>query len=125
MSGPRHISGRYSLLGLALVIASGAAGSLLQPIELVRAVTHVGSGAGLRGLVAKLEGGDAISVAVLGGSVSAGHGSRGDKYGELVLSFLQRRWPASNHTFTNGAVPATSSAHFAQCLRYAAKRASH
>lgn len=49
----------------------------LTPRQRRRSVSYVGGGDALRALVTKLNGGAAVTVAVLGGSISRGHGAGG------------------------------------------------
>jgi hypothetical protein len=67
--------------------------------------------------VAKLDRGEPIVLAVLGGSVSRGHGGpagAGDSatghpgsWSRLVYDYIKARWPHHRHAYANGAVAAT------------------
>lgn len=76
--------------------------------------------------------GEAIKVAVLGGSVSEGHGfkTRPNEYGAIphdriwhqtVVKDLQRQFGADQVEFVNGAKAATDSGYFEWCYRESAK----
>jgi hypothetical protein len=68
-------------------------------------------------MVDKLDRGEAVVVAALGGSVTRGHGggpNAGDRklghpgsWSRLVYDYIKARWPHTDHAYANGAVPAT------------------
>ena len=115
------------LLLLLLCAAASGWDYQLLPHQRRRSVSYVGGGDALRALVTRLNGGEAVTVAVLGGSISRGHGAAHDasdrrlghpgSWSRVAFDALKSRWPAT-HQYANGAVPATGSAHFVTCLRY-------
>ncbi|GAA5968700.1 hypothetical protein JCM8115_003687 [Rhodotorula mucilaginosa] len=90
---------------------------------------HVGSGYRLRKVLEKAERGEKLTIGVLGGSVSLGHGTDPDsgqrnKYGavppaeqwhQFVLRYIQQTFPATEHEFRLGAKAATDSTFFEWC----------
>lgn len=85
---------------------------------------HTGSNHRLESLFHKLNSGLPITVSVVGGSNSAGHGlghegfpSELDSMGNMhyrVFDWIRARWPNEGHRFVNGAIPGASES---SCLR--------
>jgi hypothetical protein len=88
--------------------------------NLARSIAYEGSSSRIHRLLAKLDSGKAITVGVLGGSVSAGHGLYAsgfpaEREGEgnmhwRVFDWVRKRWPVTEgegHRFVNGAVAGT------------------
>ena len=98
----------------------------LLPHMLARSIGYEGSSDALRRMVAKLDAGGSAVVSVLGGSVSRGHGGpsgAGDhnaghpgSWSRLIYDYINVRWPGRRHIYANGAIAATGSPYFAQCL---------
>jgi hypothetical protein len=86
----------------------------LQPRQRRRSVSYVGGADALRRLVTKLNKKEPIAVAVLGGSISRGHGAGGasgdrelghpGSWSRVAFDAIKDRWPAE-HVYSNGAVP--------------------
>ena len=89
--------------------------------HLQRSVSHEGGLGRIRCFLAKLRAGENVTVAVLGGSVSAGSSSRvrPDQSG-LFHRKLQRwiatRFPGSHVSHVNAAMPAVPPGYMEQCL---------
>ena len=86
-----------------------------------RGVSHEGGLASLSCFLAKLRSGRNVTMAVLGGSVSAGSSSRvrpdqGGLYHRKLHRWLQRRWPRSHIRHINAAMPAVPPGYMEQCL---------
>lgn len=100
------------------------ADALPLPLSLAqrqRSVSHEGGLSRLRCLLAKLRAGRNVTVAVLGGSVSAGSSSRvrtdqGGLYHRKLHRWLQRRFPGANVRHVNAAMPAVPPSYMSQCL---------
>lgn len=89
--------------------------------ELQRAVSHEGGLERLRCLLAKLRSGANVSIAVLGGSVSAGSSSRvrndqSGLYHRKLHRWLQTRYPQARVTHVNAAMPAVPPGYMELCL---------
>ncbi|KAJ9106092.1 hypothetical protein QFC21_001232 [Naganishia friedmannii] len=94
--------------------------------NIAQSVAYEGSNARVHQLLRKLKSGKPISVGVIGGSVSTGHGLNRDgptneKEGPLnmhrqVYDWIQRKFPNKDHKFANGAIPASGSNYFATCF---------
>jgi len=96
--------------------------------ELDRGVAYRGSGLGA--VLDKLRASRSTTVSAVGGSITHGHGagpgaqpdhggtdlSHGHPgWSRLAFDYVQEAWPG-NHTYTNGAVPATGSDFFSLCV---------
>ena len=84
-------------------------------------VSHEGGLSSLSCFVSKLRAGRNVTMAVLGGSVSAGSSSRvrpdqGGLYHRKLHRWLQRRWPRANIRHINAAMPAVPPGYMEQCL---------
>ena len=88
--------------------------SLLPPGLLSRTRSHEGSTSSWARVMAKLDAGQHVTIAVLGGSMSLPH-SKNDGWPELVLSWMRRTWPRATVSLHNGAIGATGSTFFALC----------
>lgn len=97
---------------------------LPQPLsaeELQQSLSHEGDMLRLRCFVSKLAAGKPVSMAVLGGSVSAGSSSRvrPDQSGlfhRKVQRWLQRRYAPANVSHHNAAMPAVPPGYMEHCL---------
>lgn len=86
-----------------------------------QAISHEGGLARLRCLLDKLDAGGNVTMAVLGGSVSAGSSSRvrpdqTGLYHRKIHRWLQQRWPRANIRHINAAMPAVPPGYMEQCL---------
>ena len=86
-----------------------------------RAISHEGGLDRLRMLLRKLRSGANVTMAVLGGSVSAGSSSRvrPDQSGlfhRKLQRWMQRRFPAAQINHVNAALPAVPPGYMEQCL---------
>lgn len=93
----------------------------LTTTHLQQAVSYEGGLGRLRSFLAKLRAGENFSVAVLGGSVSAGSSSRvrPDQSGlfhRKLQRFLLRRFSQSTIGYVNAAMPAVPPGYMEQCL---------
>ncbi|KAL7424571.1 hypothetical protein Q5752_000255 [Cryptotrichosporon argae] len=103
--------------------------------DVERAVAFAGSNVRLRRVLAKMRTGKPFTVAVIGGSVSRGHGLGAADYQDspanmhhLVFSHLNATFPAprgsvigaasdgQRNAFVNGALPATGSDYYSYCF---------
>ncbi|KZV88439.1 hypothetical protein EXIGLDRAFT_772719 [Exidia glandulosa HHB12029] len=85
--------------------------------NLARSRGYEGSNARLRRVLRDAERGRPIKVAVLGGSVTNGHGVKPDQnWVNLFGAWWNRTFPRSELTLQNGAVPATGSDYFSMCF---------
>ncbi|GHJ84941.1 hypothetical protein NliqN6_1343 [Naganishia liquefaciens] len=94
--------------------------------NIAHSIAHEGTNARLHRLFRKLESGMPISMGVIGGSVSAGHGLSHDgdtdeMEGPLnmhrqIFDWIATKWPHPEHRFSNGAIPASGSLYFATCF---------
>jgi hypothetical protein len=104
----------FSLLASNLAAYPAFPDPLPTPLSLTerqRAISHEGGLLRLRNLLAKLRAGANVTMAVLGGSVSAGSSSRvrPDQSGlfhRKLHRWLQRRFPAATISHINAAMPA-------------------
>jgi hypothetical protein len=72
-----------------------------------------------RALMNKVLNGQGVTISVLGGSISWGHGVNNhttEVYGAIVMDWFKRTFPNANHTFVNGAIPGTPSSYMALCV---------
>ncbi|RUS16673.1 SGNH hydrolase-type esterase domain-containing protein [Jimgerdemannia flammicorona] len=83
-----------------------------------RSLAHEGTSRRLREKIKQAQRGKPIKFAVLGGSVSVGHGidDRTQTYHQRVFSWWNTQFPHADNTFVQGSVPATDSAYFAYCF---------
>ena len=93
----------------------------LSLAERERSISHEGGLSRLRCLLAKLRQGKNVTMAVLGGSVSAGSSSRvrPDQSGlfhRKLHRWLQRRYPNAHIHHINAAMPAVPPGYMEQCL---------
>jgi len=89
--------------------------------QLQRSISHEGGLNRLRCFAAKLRSGENVSIAVLGGSVSAGSSSRvrtdqSGLYHRKLQRWLQSRFPSNNIFHINAAMPAVPPGYMEQCL---------
>ena len=90
--------------------------------EKQQAVSHDGNHARLNCVLRRLETGDNVSIAVVGGSVSAGTSMRvrPDQSGlfhHKLLRWLQQRFPAAKIHLTNAAMPAVPPYYMEHCIQ--------
>lgn len=85
---------------------------------LQRSIAHEGSNRRLREKIAKAQRGENIRMAVVGGSVSAGHtlGNWRNIYFYRFLDWWNEQFPDGHHEIFQGAVPATDSGYYAYCF---------
>ncbi|KAL7421285.1 hypothetical protein Q5752_004170 [Cryptotrichosporon argae] len=80
---------------------------------------YLGSGDRVRQFVNKLVDGQPISLAALGGSITAGHSlnfTAGEiTWPQMVYDWIQAEYPNPAHKYKSGAVPATGVDYFASC----------
>lgn len=85
---------------------------------LQRSIAHEGSNRRLREKIAMAQRGEDIRMAVLGGSVSAGH-TLDDwtrVYYHRFLDWWKEQFPKGHHSMFSGAIGATDSGYFAYCF---------
>lgn len=85
---------------------------------LQRSIAHEGSNKRLREKIAMAQRGEDIRMAVLGGSVSAGHTltDLSRVYYFRFLDWWNEQFPGGHHTIFPGAIGATDSGYFAYCF---------
>ncbi|KAJ2962136.1 hypothetical protein NQZ79_g2580 [Umbelopsis isabellina] len=85
---------------------------------LQRSIAHEGSNRRLREKIAKAQRGEDIRMAVVGGSVSAGHTLNDWRniYFYRFLDWWNQQFPDGHHEIFQGAVPATDSGYYAYCF---------
>lgn len=85
---------------------------------LQRSIAHEGSNKRLREKIAKAQRGEGIRMAVVGGSVSAGHtlDNWRNIYFYRFLDWWNEQFPDGHHEIFQGAVPATDSGYYAYCF---------
>ncbi|KAL7421284.1 hypothetical protein Q5752_004169 [Cryptotrichosporon argae] len=80
---------------------------------------YLGSGDRTRRFVSRLASGQPISLAILGGSITAGHSlnfTAGEiTWSQMLFNWIQERYPHPDHSYVSGAVPATGVDYFATC----------
>ncbi|KAM0789620.1 hypothetical protein ACM66B_000425 [Microbotryomycetes sp. NB124-2] len=84
----------------------------LDNVRLSRA--YQGSGTRVRKFIEKALNGEKVKIGVIGGSVSAGHGVRGDKWWERWFKTFSDAFPKSE--IYNGALPAMDSDFYSFCF---------
>ncbi|KAK4054103.1 hypothetical protein OIV83_001128 [Microbotryomycetes sp. JL201] len=84
----------------------------LDNVRLSRA--YQGSGTRVRQFIEKALNGEKVKIGVIGGSVSAGHGVRGDKWWERWFRTFNDAFPKSE--IYNGALPAMDSDFYSFCF---------
>lgn len=96
----------------------------LSIAQLDSGVAHAGSVARVRRVLARAQRGEPLTIAILGGSISAGstlgvHNRKGSWlwHGRL-FSWFNQTWPNSGHRRFNGAVPASTPAYVDGCLHF-------
>lgn len=85
---------------------------------LQRSIAHEGTNKRLREKIAKAQRGESLRMAVVGGSVSAGHtlDAWRNIYFYRFLDWWNEQFPEGQHTIFQGAVPATDSGYYAYCF---------
>ena len=88
------------------------------PRELLQRGVQYRGGDGLPRLATNLARGPPISVGVVGGSVSVGHGARSNReaWSGLMFDAIAARFPNPRHRYLNGAVGASGSSYFEACV---------
>ena len=88
------------------------------PRELLQRGVQYRGGDGLLRLATKLARGQPISVGIVGGSVSVGHGARSNResWSGLMFDAIAARFPNPRHRYLNGAVGACGSSYFEACV---------
>lgn len=85
--------------------------------NVARSIAYQGSGHRLRRVLQKAERGEPIKLAVLGGSVSAGHGVKSEEnWSTVIQNWFQETFPRSPVSLINGAIPATGSDYYSSCF---------
>lgn len=87
--------------------------------NLARSRVYEGSNARFRRVIANAMAGRPTNIAVLGGSVTKGHGLMRDHLENWTVRFLaewKKLFPHSETTLTNGAVPATGTDYYSMCF---------
>jgi hypothetical protein len=88
------------------------------------AVAHAGTPERLRAVLRRLEAGRPVTLAVLGGSISAGstlgvhHRNGAWLWHGRLFQWINRTWPHAGHRWFNGAVPASTPAYIDGCLDF-------
>ncbi|KAI9279399.1 hypothetical protein BC943DRAFT_284056 [Umbelopsis sp. AD052] len=85
---------------------------------LQRSIAHEGTNKRLREKIAMAQRGESLRMAVVGGSVSAGHTLNDWRniYFYRFLDWWNEQFPEGHHTIFQGAVPATDSGYYAYCF---------
>ena len=91
-----------------------SAAEVLTPGLLQRTRANAGSADAWARVVARLDAGLPVAVAVLGGSFSESRGATGG-WANLVAQWMRKQWPQASITLHNGAIGATGSSFFAMC----------
>mmetsp|Transcript_5659 Transcript_5659/g.16154 ORF Transcript_5659/g.16154 Transcript_5659/m.16154 type:complete len:353 (+) Transcript_5659:372-1430(+) len=86
--------------------------------RLRRAVSYGGNQERLQRALHKLIRGDPITIATVGGSVTAGVGAKSQNlaYRERLFYWIRKTFPNDNHVFANGALAAAPSSYMSQCI---------
>lgn len=87
------------------------------------AIDNLGDLSRAEALLSRLKQGEPVTLAAVGGSITAGHGAWGPAknsgWSRVLFDALEQRWPArpgSQHTYANGAIPAVPPPYFLACL---------
>lgn len=86
-----------------------------------KGIVSYGDARRMRRVVGKLLRGEAVTVAVVGGSISWGQGAHQvgiDDYASRIFTWITGTFPHANHTLINGAVPGTPSSYMALCYKW-------
>lgn len=103
----------------------------LSPEQLASSVAHAGDGSRLRGVMQRLTTGQPVSVAIVGGSISAGATYttlRGEKanwlWHRLFFDWMNMSFPHRANTHFNGALPASTPGYVESCITLHVPRAA-
>lgn len=102
-------------VGLALMVGTQAGAAIDEAGAFKRSLVDPGDSARLQRVMLKAQAGEPVTVAVIGGSITAGaKASQPElKYGALIAAWWQKQFPESKITFVNAGIGATGSAHAA------------
>lgn len=92
----------------------------LSAREMQKGLVSYGAWARARRAMAKLLAGEPITVGIIGGSITWGHGADPGKtdWAARVFQWVNATFPGAKHRFVNGAIPAAPSSYFSMCYAW-------